>query len=60
MDQHEEFFYCLYCAQKISVLVDLSVLEQNYIEDCEICCRPMQIICEVFKAEVTHFEANFT
>ena len=60
MDQHEEFFNCPYCAQRISVLVDLSVPEQKYIEDCEICCRPMQITYEVFKDEIVRFEANFT
>jgi len=53
LDQHEEFFYCPHCAQRISVLVDLSVPEQKYIEDCEICCRPMQITYEVFKDEIT-------
>ena len=70
MDQHEEFFYCPHCAQRISVLVDLSVPEQKYIEDCEICCRPMQITYQVFfftvleeahgqqKSEI-HFFAQF-
>ena len=27
----------------ISILVDGSVEEQQYIEDCEVCCRPMDI-----------------
>lgn len=25
------------------MILDLSVNEQNYIEDCEVCCRPIQI-----------------
>lgn len=25
------------------MVLDLSVEEQNYIEDCEVCCRPIQI-----------------
>ncbi len=36
---------CPYCAEVIEVLVDNSVPQQNYIEDCQVCCRP--IIFEV-------------
>ena len=34
---------CPYCGEQISILVDLSVADQEYIEDCEVCCRPMVI-----------------
>ena len=34
---------CPYCDEHITILVDLSVAEQSYIEDCEVCCRPMTI-----------------
>lgn len=39
----EHFFTCPYCWQTISMILDLSIAEQSYIEDCEICCRPIQI-----------------
>ncbi|MBC8283988.1 MAG: CPXCG motif-containing cysteine-rich protein [Nitrospinae bacterium] len=58
MDQYEQFFNCPYCAQKISVLVDLSVSTQNYIEDCEVCCRPIEISYEACDEEVVRFEAS--
>jgi len=32
---------CPYCGETITVLVDDSVPDQNYIEDCQVCCRPM-------------------
>ena len=32
---------CPYCGQTISIIVDDSVPEQTYIEDCEVCCRPI-------------------
>ncbi|WP_455170148.1 CPXCG motif-containing cysteine-rich protein [Aegicerativicinus sediminis] len=38
----EYFFQCPHCWQEISVLIDLSVTEQQYIEDCEVCCNPIQ------------------
>ena len=60
MDQHEQFFNCPYCVQKISMLIDLSVSAQNYIEDCEICCRPIEISYQVGDDDVIIFEANFS
>ena len=32
---------CPYCGEVISVLIDSSVDEQEYIEDCQVCCRPI-------------------
>jgi hypothetical protein len=32
---------CPYCGEVISVLLDGSVDEQEYIEDCQVCCRPI-------------------
>ncbi len=32
---------CPYCWETIEVLVDLSISEQSYVEDCQVCCRPI-------------------
>ena len=32
---------CPYCGEMIDVLIDDSVPHQNYIEDCQVCCRPI-------------------
>lgn len=32
---------CPYCGESISVLVDDSLPQQNYVEDCQVCCRPI-------------------
>lgn len=32
---------CPYCGEAIDIVVDLSVDEQSYIEDCSVCCRPI-------------------
>lgn len=32
---------CPYCGELISVLLDGSVDEQQYIEDCQVCCKPI-------------------
>jgi hypothetical protein len=39
----EYFFQCPYCWGEISMLFDTSVKSQTYIEDCEICCNPIEI-----------------
>jgi len=32
---------CPYCGESIVVLVDLSAGEQEYFEDCSVCCAPI-------------------
>lgn len=41
--QEEIEIQCPFCGEMISILVDLSVDDQNYIEDCQVCCKPIQI-----------------
>ncbi len=55
--QHEYFFVRPYCWQQISMLLDLSVNEQSYIEDCEICCQPIQITYSANDEELLFFDA---
>ena len=56
--QEEYFFSCPYCWSRISVLVDLSVARQQYVEDCEVCCRPMEISLATENGAVTEFDAQ--
>jgi len=39
----EHYFQCPYCWETISMLMDNSVNNQTYIEDCEICYNPIEI-----------------
>jgi hypothetical protein len=32
---------CPYCGESISILIDDSLDHQNYVEDCQVCCRPI-------------------
>lgn len=43
----EQRLVCPYCGEIISVLVDTSVEVQTYIEDCQVCCRPMVLTIEI-------------
>jgi transcription elongation factor Elf1 len=40
---HEKSVNCPFCGENITILLDLSAGSQSYIEDCQVCCRPMQI-----------------
>lgn len=54
----EQFFQCPYCWQNISILLDPSVAEQNFVEDCEVCCRPIEINVGFDQLVLTHFDAK--
>ena len=44
----EEIAYaCPPCGEPVSALVDTSVQHQDYIEDCEVCCRPIRLVVTV-------------
>ncbi|MEN8712368.1 MAG: CPXCG motif-containing cysteine-rich protein [Arenicellales bacterium] len=47
---------CPYCWELIEVLIDSSVNEQAYIEDCQVCCRPINF--SVVVNESGAFEVN--
>ncbi len=38
---------CPYCGEHIQLLVDCSIPQQEYIEDCQVCCRPIQVVALV-------------
>ena len=38
---------CPYCDETITVLIDGSVSEQSYVEDCHVCCRPIILTASV-------------
>ncbi|MGB7841834.1 MAG: CPXCG motif-containing cysteine-rich protein [Salinimicrobium sp.] len=54
----EHFFQCPYCWEEISMLLDPSVPDQKYVEDCEICCNPIEISAQFEETQLVGFEAN--
>jgi hypothetical protein len=44
----EEFVavQCPYCGERLETRVDLTANEPGYIEDCEVCCRPIEFALE--------------
>ena len=44
----EEFadIQCPFCGQPFSLAIDVSIDRQRFTTDCEICCRPFEVIAE--------------
>ncbi len=40
------------------MVLDTSVKGQTYIEDCEVCCRPIEVRYTVKNDEVNSFDAR--
>ncbi len=55
---YEYYFTCPYCWENISMLLDLSIATQRYIEDCEVCCNPIEIKIDCLNSELTYFQAD--
>jgi len=54
----EKFFDCPYCWQNISMIIEPAEGGQRYIEDCEVCCQPIEISYSVDEdQELTAFSA---
>jgi hypothetical protein len=59
MEEIEKFFKCPYCLEKISMVLDLSTDgHQIYIEDCEVCCRPIQLEYDATESRMNSFVAR--
>ena len=39
----EQSVSCPYCGEAIDLLIDQSILQQSYMEDCQVCCRPINL-----------------
>ncbi|MDV7138169.1 CPXCG motif-containing cysteine-rich protein [Maribacter sp. TH_r10] len=55
---YEHFFQCPYCWEEISILLDSSISSQTYVEDCEVCCNPMDITPQFNDNNLVGFEVK--
>ena len=56
----EEFadIQCPFCGQTFEVVVDTGLAHQRFTTDCEICCRPLEIVAECAAGEVVSVAAH--
>lgn len=58
--QEEVFCTCPHCWSNISILVTLEDSSQSYIEDCEVCCQPIQFSYQIEDMNIASFQARST
>ena len=51
-----ENIQCPYCGQSFEVVVDTSIARQRFTMDCEVCCRPFEVIAECDPGEILSLE----
>lgn len=39
--------HCPYCGEPVELQVDDSAGDQDYIEDCQVCCRPIEVAVRI-------------
>ncbi|RLJ19063.1 CPXCG motif-containing cysteine-rich protein [bacterium endosymbiont of Escarpia laminata] len=44
---------CPYCGEMIEVQIDCSLDQQQYIEDCSVCCRPITLLVAIDGEEIS-------
>jgi transcription elongation factor Elf1 len=49
---------CPFCGQLNEVTVDISIPRQRFTTDCEVCCRPFEVITECEGGEILNLETT--
>jgi hypothetical protein len=53
-----ESVQCPFCGQTFDIAVDTSVAFQRFTTDCEICCRPFEVIAQCEPGEIQSLEVR--
>ena len=54
----EHYFNCPHCWQNQLKIIDPSVGEQSFIEDCEVCCNPLEFNLSVENNFIESFSVD--
>ena len=49
---------CPYCWQAITMIIEPTEQTQQYVEDCEVCCNPIEVAFSLDTAGELHFTAR--
>ena len=56
--QVTESISCPYCGQSFELVIDTSIRSQRFTTDCEICCRPFDVIVECEPGEILSLDVQ--
>lgn len=54
----EHYFNCPHCWQNQLKIIDPSLGEQSFIEDCEVCCNPLEFNLSVENNFIESFSVD--
>ena len=54
----EHFFTCPYCWENISFLIEEIEGNHTFIEDCEVCCNPIEVDYKFLDNQIKNFECK--
>ena len=54
----ESYFYCPHCWENQLKMIDPSILNQTFIEDCETCCNPLEFKILIQDNILLSFDVN--
>ncbi len=49
---------CPYCGESLSLSIDCSAGSHDFIEDCAVCCRPIELHAEVDNGQLSSLHAR--
>lgn len=49
---------CPCCGERISIAIDTSVPQQQYVEDCSVCCRPLVVTFDIDDGRVAGLDVT--
>ncbi len=55
----EEPVGCPFCGERITIVVDHSLGDQQYVEDCEVCCRPVVFAINIDESDSVSVVARY-
>ena len=50
--------HCPYCGEELEIAIEASAGAQEYVEDCQVCCKPMQIRIRVSAVGTSHLDVR--
>jgi Cysteine-rich CPXCG len=50
--QVSESIQCPFCGQSFELIIDTSTASQRFTTDCEVCCRPFEVVAECEPGEI--------
>jgi hypothetical protein len=53
-----ETIQCPFCGQCFDLVVDTSTAAQRFTTDCEVCCRPFEVVAECEPGEVLSLDVQ--